>query len=183
MYGADSEEYLQFRQSLQKSWNENDLARAQHEYEIAKHQINIYSDLLSKGYIEKNVFVEREDGTLVRQRGEDGKFLVERIAITDEHRAIYQERMAPYEKIVAEYPAKMDDLISKFKYTFSAKGAYSGLRMSGEPMVKNANGEYEWGQYKINNAVTGHLSQELRADGVLVDYDHDDKPRFERQLR
>ncbi|MCA1407310.1 hypothetical protein I6F26_14210 [Ensifer sp. IC3342] len=183
IYGAESAEYRDFIQSTRTVWNENDLDRAQHEYEVAKRTISTYSDILSKGYIEKNVVVEREDGSRVVQRGADGKFLVERIAITDEHRAFYQERMAPSEKIVAEYPAKMEDLISKFKYTYSANGSYSGLRMSGEPMVKNADGEYEWGQFKIYNAVTGHLSQELRPDGVLVNYDNSDGVRYERQLR
>ncbi|THK33523.1 hypothetical protein EHS39_35770 [Ensifer sp. MPMI2T] len=183
IYGAESAEYRDFIESTRTVWNENDLDRAKAEYELAKSKLETYDKILSDGYTKRNVFVEQDDGKLVAQRGEDGQFLTTKVALTDEQRAIYEERKAPYEKIVAEYPAKMEDLISKFKYTYSANGSYSGLRMSGEPMVKNADGEYEWGQFKIYNAVTGHLSQELRSDGVLVNYDNSGGVRYERQLR
>lgn len=182
MYGAESAEYLQFTESLKTVWNEYDLSAAKSQYEVAVSQVKIYDKLLSDGYVEKAAFTRQDDGTFVLQRDENGNPVVERIAITAEQRAYYQEQKAPYEKIIADYPAKMEDLIAKFKFTYSAKGTYSGLRMSGEPMVKNVNGEYEWGQFRIYNAVTGRSSREMRAGGVFVEYDNNGKIIYERKF-
>lgn len=46
---------------------------------------------------------------------------MERIKIAAEQRAIYEEGKTSYEAVIAECPAKMEDLISKVRYTYGAQ--------------------------------------------------------------
>jgi hypothetical protein len=143
-YGRDSVEYREAAIRATRDWGLGDLGLAKRDYERAK-------DMLANPTFNRLLW-SYFDAEGVLQQGTELTHYT-------------QEQLAAAQKLVDDYPQTMADMVKRVEK--SIRRAYG---LTGQVMVQDANGEYQWGAFRAYNDYTGAPAYTLSADGIVTGY-------------